>query len=85
VAREHSDFHTPELLDEVVTTKEATLLAVPTRDDALCITGTFDELLTFAAELMRAVYSWPLVTGHSEWLGDEITFNDGKATVSVKR
>lgn len=83
VAREHSDFHTPELLDETVTTKEETLFALPTKDDALCITGTYDELLNFATRIMQAVYSWPLVTGHTEWLGDEITIENGRMSVDA--
>ena len=78
VVENHSDFGTPELVSDIVTTKADTVLAVSTKDDALCLVGTYEQLLAFAAEIMRTVYSWPIITGHVDWLGDEVTFTDGK-------
>jgi hypothetical protein len=44
---------------------------VEAADQSVGICGSYDDLLEFAAALMAAVYSWPLLHGHSDWLNDQ--------------
>jgi hypothetical protein len=72
LVEDHSDFGTPEIISETAESRDTTHLLVSTKDGTLMFGGTIDELLHFAAEFTRSVYSWMIVTGHSEWLGNEI-------------
>jgi len=43
-----------------------------------------DELLDFAAAIIQSVYGWAIVTGRSDWIGEEVQLQDGGVTFSVK-
>ena len=37
------------------------------------IGGTFDEIIDLLSFLTTAVYSWPIVNGHSDWYEEPVT------------
>ncbi len=76
----NSDFATPELISDTADSRDKTQLTISTIPDSLIFAGTPDELLDFGAEIMRSVYAWFILSGHSEWLDDEVSLQDGKVT-----
>jgi len=60
-------------------TRKSVILAVETPDGMFAVAGTFDNLLNFFASAMGAVYSWPLVNDHKDWLGEPLPVPTGKA------
>lgn len=49
-----------------------TVFSMDDVDGGLTIVGTYDQLMDFAADIAQKAMSWPLVTKHTDWLGDEI-------------
>jgi hypothetical protein len=71
-ASDHSDLGTPIPISAEVTDRANTTLLVSTKDESFSVAGTMDEILDFAAGFMQAMYGWCLITGHSDWLGDDV-------------
>jgi hypothetical protein len=52
--------------------RATTVFSMDDVDGTLTLIGTYDQLLDFAADIGKMAMSWTLVTGHSNWLGDDI-------------
>jgi hypothetical protein len=51
--------------------KESTLFHLLSEDNGISLLGTFDQLIDFASDIMQKVWSWSLVSGHSDWIGTD--------------
>ncbi len=50
--------------------REKTIFHMSSQDGVVNILGTYDEILDFASGIMAKMFSWPLMTGHSDWFND---------------
>src|SRR5690349_2063800 len=58
------------VVDEATGSRHDVILAVESYDQELSFAGTFDDLVDFGAAILAAVYAWPILHGHSDWLGE---------------
>jgi hypothetical protein len=71
----NGDFGQPVVVDDKVHCKKCTVFYLANADETFALYGTFDELLDFSAGIARSMYSWPIVNGHADWLGDLLTLD----------
>jgi hypothetical protein len=72
-AHDHQDFASMQVVDKECRGRKRTTFYLGTKDDAFGIYGTYDQILDFATAIMQTAMSWPLLNGHTEWLGDPVT------------
>jgi len=75
----NSEFELPELVDGDPVDRDKTRFYVSTADHGLAVFGTFDEIIDFASAILASMYSWPLVTGRTDWFTaeDSATIREG--------
>ena len=76
VAKANSDFTTPTVVSDSDESRATTILDLATVDGQFSVYGTMDELLDFGSKIMQGAYTWAIVSGHSEWLGDDIQIGE---------
>lgn len=66
-AKDFAEFGRPVVERENGYERSQTVFSLEAENGCLGMVGTFDEILAMAAGIVTAMYSWPLVSGHSEW------------------
>jgi hypothetical protein len=51
--------------------REGALFSVVDSTGSVEITGTYDSIIKFASDLIVKMYSWPVISGHVDWLSPE--------------
>jgi hypothetical protein len=51
--------------------RDGTVFIMSTENDYIHFVGTFDQLADFASDMLAKLFTWPAVTGHSDWFGPE--------------
>lgn len=70
--RQGVEMRIPVTSDAKPAERDTTIFSMDDVDSSLTIVGTYDQLMDFAADIAQKAMSWPLVTKHVDWLGDEI-------------
>lgn len=78
------NLRTPFIIHPCTGKRDDIILAVRDELGELQFEGTYDEIMEFGAEFMRAAISWALISGHSDWLGEDVTLQDGGAQINVR-
>lgn len=71
-AKGHPKFGIPVPLETENVSRESTVFHIVAADSSISILGTYDELLDFAADIGHKVMSWPIVSGRSDWFGQQV-------------
>lgn len=71
IAASIDELQLPELTNGDPDDKSDAFFTVSSADGKLMIVGTFDDIVKFASDLIVKMYSWPVITGHVDWLSPD--------------
>jgi hypothetical protein len=71
-------FAIPVPIDEEPLDRATTKFHMVSEGQAISFLGTYDQILDFAAEIGQKAMSWPIVTGHMEWIGQRAITTEHK-------
>ena len=82
-AKACGDLGMPSVVKHGDGTRQGMEFIVMTGDGQIGISGTYDDIIDFGAEIMGRMFSWPLTHDHTDWFGQDDMEMIGKAVNDV--